>query len=422
MKILITNIVALNGGDAAILYGMVKSLRKAFGAIADIRIYASEPEVCQSLYPEFIFRETLGLSANRAPFSKIRILGRVFRTLQRYRYLTAARLYGNGMKMAAYLLPAKARTSLMDYATADYIVSSGGTYLIEPYGLVTQYTDYCISNYLGKKVSFYTQSMGPFIEPRNVKWMQKVFSKADCILVRDQKSMENVKALQVVPEPYVVKVADAAFSLMQPEVFNRAVARTLPKGKLKIAFSVREWQVFHHQSKERGMLAYRISIATLVKFLVGQGHEVSFLSTCQGVEAYTDDSDEADEILRLLPAKVVAKVHVQYEFLHFTDLMTRLQQMDLIVATRLHMSILSLISGTPVLPIAYEFKTQELFTTLGMQDYLMSMDTLTPDIIMQKYQMFLQNIDSMRSDLFDKVRFLSYDAMFSANYIKNTKK
>ena len=41
---------------------------------------------------------------------------------------------------------------------------------------------------------------------------------------------------------------------------------------------------------------------------------------------------------------------------------------DFVVATRMHMMILSLCVGTPVLPIAYEFKTKELAARLGIAD------------------------------------------------------
>lgn len=417
MKVLITNIVALNGGDAAILYGMVNALRKTFGSNSEINVYASKPSVCKKLYPEFVFRETLGLPANRASFSKVRIVGRVFRTLQRFRYLSVSKLYGKGLKCFAYLLPKESRISLKDYATADFIISSGGTYLIEPYGLITQYTDYVICANLDKKVCFYTQSLGPFVRPRSIKWMRKVFTASPCILVRDQRSYNHIQELGIIPPPNVIKTPDAAFSLANQKDLGAALERKLPVS-LKVAISVREWSVFQDKSAEEGMKDYRKSLATLVSFLVKHGHEVVFFSTCQGLNAYTDDSKEADEILKLLPEQVAHKVKVQYEYVHFKRIMEQLKDFDVLVATRLHMSILSLCVGTPVLPIAYEFKTRELFTTLNMEDYIISMDTISPEILMKKYLDFVENVDTFRRSLFQHVQVLSYDAIFASNYIQ----
>lgn len=36
----------------------------------------------------------------------------------------------------------------------------------------------------------------------------------------------------------------------------------------------------------------------------------------------------------------------------------------------MHMAILALTSGTPVFPITYEFKTQELFNRLGLGEWV----------------------------------------------------
>ncbi len=417
MKILITNIVALNGGDAAIMYGMINSLRETFGKNVDIHIYASEPNVCKKLYPEFKFRETIGLVANRGPLSKVRYIGRLIRIIQRNRYLLVSRMCGKGFHGFKYLIPKESRISLNDYATADVIVSSGGTYLIEPYGLVTQYTDYTICNHLNKRVFFYTQSLGPFTQSWSKEWMRNVFSSSPCILVRDQQSYANIKELNIQPSPKVIRIADAAFSLAKKEDLIRGKERRLPK-KLKIAFSVREWSIFKGRTKENGVKTYRESIATLVRYFVEQGHEVSFFSTCQGVKEYTDDSKEACEIMKFLPSSISEKVIIQNEYVHFKKIMEQLKDVDLLIGTRLHMTILSLIVGTPVLPIAYEFKTKELFTSLGLDKHVVSIDNISPDLILDKYSHFVEEIDDKRDELFSQVDLLSHNAKFASNYIK----
>ena len=417
MKILITNIVALNGGDAAIMYGMINSLRETFGKNVDIQIYSSEPAVCKKLYPEFKFRETLGLKANKASFAKFRIIGRIFRTVQRYRYLISAKMYGFGFTSFKYLLSEESRTSLEDYATADIIISSGGTYLIEAYGLITQYTDYSICRNLKKKVFFYTQSLGPFTQSWSKEWMKNTFALSPCILVRDEQSMANIKELNIEPAPKVIRIADAAFSLANKMELEKAKSKKLPE-KLKVAFSVREWSVFTNKTKENGMKIYRESIAALVNHFIEEGHEVQFFSTCQGIKEYTDDSKEAFEIMKLLPEEISNQVKIQKEYLHFKQVMKQLKEVDILIGTRLHMNILSLISGTPVLPIAYEFKTKELFKNLGLSNHVISMDHISPEIILNKYNHFIHEIDNKREELFSQVDLLSHNARFASNYIK----
>ena len=54
------------------------------------------------------------------------------------------------------------RRDLLEYKTADLIVSSGGTYLVENYSLAARIFDYQLSLYLDRPLVFFTQSLGPF--------------------------------------------------------------------------------------------------------------------------------------------------------------------------------------------------------------------------------------------------------------------
>ena len=62
MKILITNIVTLNAGDAAILYAMIDVLRAAFGDNTEFIVYDKHGDVPSRYYPGLIFRKLLYLT------------------------------------------------------------------------------------------------------------------------------------------------------------------------------------------------------------------------------------------------------------------------------------------------------------------------------------------------------------------------
>jgi colanic acid/amylovoran biosynthesis protein len=62
-------------------------------------------------------------------------------------------------------------------------------------------------------------------------------------------------------------------------------------------------------------------------------------------------------------------------------LMERLQEFDLVVATRMHVAILALGAGVPVLPIAYEFKTQALFARLGFASLVVPIDDIDGGVL-----------------------------------------
>lgn len=417
-SILITNIVVLNGGDGAILFGMIKILRHAFGDDCNILVYASQPEVASRMFPEIAFRETLGLAATRAPFTQTRYLGRLFRVLQQARYKTIAWCWAKGLRFATLLLPRQQRDYLQEYAAADFVASSGGTYLKEEYGVLSQACDYTLTLLLMRPLVFFTQSLGPFRQPGTRKLLAPIFNQSPCILLRDEKSRGHLLDLGV-NAATIHLVADAAFALADPAVIETARQQNRrDHASLKVAISVRCWQHFASSTNEEGMARYRHAVATAAHALVLQGAEVTFVSTCQGIAEYDDDSAEADAIVGLLPPEIAARVRVIHEFVRFDDLMMQLQDFDLCIGTRMHMCILSLISGTPVLPIAYEFKTQELFSELGLREWVTDIETITSAAFTDRVQAFQKAVPSLREGLFDKVLALHRSSLEAGKFIK----
>lgn len=418
-SILITNIVALNGGDGAILFGMIKILRHAFGDDCRIRVYASEPEATSRMFPEVEFRETLGLAATRAPFAQTRYLGRLFRELQQAHYMMVAWCWGKGIRAAAQALPRRQREYLREYASADFIASSGGTYLKEEYGVLSQACDYTLTLLLKRPLVFFTQSLGPFRQPATRRTLTPIFQQAQCIMLRDEKSRQHLLDLGV-NDATISLAADAAFGLADPDVIESARIRKRDHGgPLKVAISVRRWAHFATCTNEDGMSRYRQSVAEAVRRLVAQGAKVTFISTCQGIAEYDDDSREADAIVGLLEPEIASRVQVVHEFIRFDDLMLRLQDFDLCIGTRMHMCILSLISGTPVLPIAYEFKTQELFSGLGMAEWVSDIESISPAAFAERVFAFQRAVPKLQESLFSGVLALHQSAMQAGSKIRD---
>jgi colanic acid/amylovoran biosynthesis protein len=63
----------------------------------------------------------------------------------------------------------------------------------------------------------------------------------------------------------------------------------------------------------------------------------------------------------------------------------------------MHMMIMSLCVGTPVLPIAYEFKTKELSKRIGIADLLLDIDTITEEAARKNLATFVADLDHYRN-------------------------
>lgn len=410
MKVVVSNTVALNGGDAAILLALRQTLREHLGDRLNLTVFDSQPEVASRLYPQINFRQLLYENATgRTQLNNIEnryiryVLRETSKMVNPPRIWLALYLWSQVNKQTArLLLTSEEWESLQVYASADVIISTGGTYLVDYYFLEPRIYDYQIVHFFDRPLVFYTQTAGPFKTPRYRRAIRSIMNRAHLICLRDQESVENLRDIGVTDTP-LVEAADAVFSLAEPSDLEAASKRTYPQDdRPRVAVSVRHWPHFQTRSTDEGMQKYRQSIRSAVRHLV-QHHEakVNFVSTCQGVTEYrNDDAQEAQCIVSGLSDKVRKAVTVDASFRAPIDLKEHLKSYDFVVATRMHMAILALTAGTPVLPIAYEPKTTQLFRKIGLSEWVTNIETI--DIsFSDKVNQFVEQIDELRGPMID---------------------
>src|SRR6476469_6657050 len=100
MKVIITNAVALNGGDFAILHALINVVKATYGNDTEITVYDSDPGITRSLYPDITFRHLLYYQVQKSGSVKIR-------KINRRKLLSAARLQSHGFSFLANLMLSK---------------------------------------------------------------------------------------------------------------------------------------------------------------------------------------------------------------------------------------------------------------------------------------------------------------------------
>lgn len=426
MLVAIENIVSLNGGDAAILMGLLTELRAAFGANTDFVVFDDDAEVAARHFPGVRFHPPVSrfLRGPRLPaglFGRdgaVRIRRNAERLLKA-EFGRALRATRAGRPARSLLLGPRLAEGLDIYRRADLVVSSGGTYLVEHYDIEGRLLEYEKDMALGKPLILFTQSMGPFADPSNRARLGRVLDYAALTLLRDARSLEHARDIAG-PAARLVQLADGAFTLAEPATLALAA---LPRGEMtprRVAVSVREWRNFAGRSAQEGMAAYRAAIARATTVLVREfGSTVTFLSTCQGIPEYHfDDAAVATRIAGELPEDVRAAVEIDQGFHTPEGLLARLAAFDLVIATRMHMAILGLSAGVPVLPIAYEFKTAELFESLGQANWLTGIEAITPDDFEARLRAFVPSLDAVRATVFPRVGELGSSARSAAGLIR----
>ncbi len=399
-RVLFSGTVVANGGDRAIVEAQIDVLRDVRPNL-EIDLADNLPVVALRLMP--------GHRIVPTAFGELRTIrlpglgGRLARRLNPQRMLLAASLLRRARWLGRVMCSRREFDLLTRIGGYEAVIYCGGTSLVESYWLEPKFFELQLALALNVPVSLMTQSLGPFSRPRVQRAIRKLCSGAKLILLRDQRSLNNLMEVRAEIERCEV-LPDIVLSMTDEASVQSIRSRRLDQGALTIAVSVRDLTNYRKYEVSGAAGRYDEAVKQLVTHLVSSGHRVTFLSTCQGVPEYwTDDSRKAQAILNSLAEHVRNGVEVDTSERSTADLRTRLQEFDMVVATRLHAGILALTAGTVVLPIAYEFKTYEVFASLGMDAYILDAETSENAEYINTFERFRRDVDGLRDDIATKL-------------------
>lgn len=183
-----------------------------------------------------------------------------------------------------------------------------------------------------------------------------------------------------------------------------------------MAISVRGWRHFETVDPDEGEGRYFDAVAALVERLVEtRDARVTFVSTCQGMPEYwTDDTEAGRAVVGRLDEAVRERVVLDTEARGPDEMIETYAGFDLVVATRMHAAILALCARTPVLPIAYEFKTRELFGRMGLGDWVTDIEEISPAAFSDLAEVCLGRLAELREAVAREVPALRESAFAPA--------
>lgn len=371
MKIAITNAVLSNSGDAAIFEAILGSIDFAgVASPSDVIVFDANAKVTSKLYPEWTIFQQLTVSPPRK-------IARVRGRLQKVRLFLTRQIVAQPSRMHRLLsIPLLRRTAFAKAYRAltetDVVISSGGTYLVDHYNFDPRAVELRIAKDSGAQVILWTQSMGPFKSERARAAIAQIASVVDGVHFRDAKSAEAWDRISDGPDTKST-VPDVVFALTANTAQVKSSRPASGSASPKALISVREWSR-GVDSDSVDIQPYEQMLRSGAQSLIDQGWSVEGLSTCQGVPSYAfDDSKTFQRIFRGLDVSVNSAFHRPQE------LLVEIAASDLVITTRMHLAILSLISRKPVIAIAYEFKTIELFNSLGLSDFVVRIEDASPE-------------------------------------------
>lgn len=366
IKVTLSSAATLNGGDAAIVEGARAFLKWVYGEQVEPWVIDDNPDVALRYYELNYLPSLINAASNPNPQS----------------FPAKAVRHAQALRERAPLIfhpSSSTRERVANHIrSSDLLAATGGTYLVDHYAWWRRLPEYETAMRGGVPLVFLTQSMGPLLGPASaIRRLRRVLEYATKVLVRDQRTAEVVH--RIAPGAHVVLAPDLAFALAR-QVEAPQHSQDVRTESPRIAVSVREWPYFKETSLKAGMDRYRRAVASSVSYLVRQlNASVTFVSTCQGVAEYRyDDSHMAAQVWEMLEPDVAPRVEVDRSFTPPIELIKKLSVFDLVISTRMHGAILSWIAGTPVVAVAYEPKTADLFTKHNLEELVHHMETLEP--------------------------------------------
>jgi polysaccharide pyruvyl transferase WcaK-like protein len=351
MNILISNAVPLNGGDEALLRALVESL-KARWPQSSITVLCKDLDLALPRLPDLPLASDLEFASDTL--------------LRQTREL---------------------------YRQADIVVSAPGGFLHDFYPIEDRLRGFEVALALGKPLLLLGQSVGPFWKGQSLRRIPEVLNRAAAICIRDQTSREHL--LQAGVNPARIRfTGDAAFlwRRLAPELFQ-------PKDGLikKVALSFRAWPPGDTVAVEQTIAKAERLCRFLLDRLEG---ELVFLSTCQGIPGYVDDSEIAVRIVERLPRELRDCCQIHRGRLDPRALIRAFGACDAFIGMRLHGCLLAMLGGTPAMGLGYEQKTHDIFQQLELESCQVAF-TESAETWLACAKSFLAEVPALRSRLPD---------------------
>ncbi|MCM3569377.1 polysaccharide pyruvyl transferase family protein [Neobacillus mesonae] len=387
MNILIINAhSSRNKGDAGIILSMVDSLRTNI-PFCNIKVKTRFPEVDKEAYdiPVGEAIHNILVDDNTTKLKKLKLAIEMIRILENKKN--------------------KPMLRDPDYEWADVVVSCGGGFLLtHGFSVMTLQHLVQIKTAIDyqKPIVIYSQSIGPLYNKIIKNLTKKVLDKVTKIYVREKISYSLLKEMEI--QAPVEVVPDSAFymELRKSNEVDRIIneLRISHKGPI-IGLTVRDWKFPEVEDHGSHRNKYIKSIQETILFLEKQYEaRVLLMPQVLGPNSFNDDRNISREILDGINSNNAQLIDFDF---HPRELKYFYSRMDMFIGTRMHSNIFALASNIPTVAINYEHKTKGIMEMLELNDYVVDINDVTPDILVKMSKKCWENRHSLVNHLTKRI-------------------
>lgn len=416
-RVLVINHFGTNKGDAAILIGLVDILR---GSVPHLKlsVISTEPAV-DGRY----FRQ-----------DEVKLLKRIFRARRETKESVArwalqvslwmlqstiwalSKRCSNGIRLC---IDSRKRELLQEYADADIVVSCGGGYLNDSFGLMllAPLHDILIALIIKKPVYLLAQSIGPF---NSALWKfiaKNTLNRVQVITLREGVSKKVLRDIAI-DKPPIYVTADPAFVLNSERAERVAeIMHNEHVGKGRhplVGVTLHYWHYPGAPHPEAKHAQYKEAMAQAADYLAKElGATVVFIPM-NIKNSFYDERPLAREIIGLMNYKNYVRV-IEGEYTP-RELTGIIGQMDYIIGTRFHSVILAFRMGVPALTIMYEHKAEGIMKMLGLERFVCDINEIDAEELISKINDLTMEREQVIETLEQNVALLQKLALLNGKF------
>lgn len=330
-----------NNGDEAILLGAIKLLQKNEVDNEDIIVISNNPNSTKRLtglssYP---------LISKKSNSTIVNVISTIIGHYKVLRKTDKIVFAGGG--------------TMMDMYKRDLIIYSA----ISSIGKITR-----------NKVYIFGVGAGPINTSLGKRLMRLILKQSELISVRDYGSL---KQLQHLTEKKVEVVNDLAFFIESNQKANNkndvSVASNDPNDRLVIGVTTLPYfsNVYWPEADSRKYSIYLNGLAKSINYFLDKipYAEVKIFAT-----KYPEDTYSNADLYKLIDKRNSYRVELIEDNLKPQNLLNKMENMDLIIGTRLHSLILASVLNKPIIALGYHRKVQGFMEKYNLESNLVDIN------------------------------------------------
>lgn len=395
-KIVITNAYTwFNKGDSGILLATVASLKKIYGEDIEINILSFTPEEDKKRYcQDKCIKDVYSNILNPHPYQPGK-LGK---------FIAIIKLFFNMILLQLNLFFGRKKIVEKNKALnvldkADIIIVCGGGFLGgKKFDSFMHLYQMYVNSIFNKPVYV----MGTSIEPINnrvIKYFtDKVLKKMDFVFAREKITESYLS--DVLPKNKFALIPDMAF-MLEYEKINFEFLNKYKSNKI-FGITVRNWNFPNSNNKSQSQDNYINSVVNMMINYIKK-YDAIFVFIPQVTVSTGDDTLVARIVKQRLPKECEDHFIIRTDDWSPSQIKSLINQMDFFVGTRMHSNIFATSAFVPTTAIAYEKKTNGIMETVGLEDYIVEIDSITAEELISTIDLMIKNSKKIKKHLEESI-------------------